>query len=401
MRQNIEAAAYEQLDTVHECRRTYADLLKQLMHAMKRNYQELQTSCQSDVATVQVQGSYVDFVQRIVSSMQQYTADICHIDRFFTDSAAFPLPANDPTYVVGKLRAYVPKLSEESKRKALATFVHTVSERAAVDNQQAYLVDQFVTAVTGVPERGNSKATSLRHVLLTAVFPAYIESALATACSWIMARPIIQACGRVAGEILYSMILEDPSSTAGVISTLSSLLRSMTRPLELAITHPGQVRLPYSQVILAECFAAAERCTTCVRTLHEHTRDAHTLENDLNRYLLLADGIESNLLDEDEFDVFDIPGGEREISCPWPDTLTYTRKQVRDKSSSDWYATDGQYFVRRGAASVEVKVTTDGADEKDCLLDRLRLFRTSYRKVFGGGPLLDGRSNNMVDELIV
>ena len=171
MRLRFDSVMLEDPHMLPGLRSTYADILKQLMQSMKKNYQQLDTSHHEQVADVQAKGAYVEFVQQVVSFMQQYTTDICQVDRFFTDSAAFPLPVTDPTYVVGRLRGYVPRLLEDRKRKELAVFVQSVSERAAVDGQQKYLVDQLASAMGDVFERGSVQAPSLQHVLMTAVFP--------------------------------------------------------------------------------------------------------------------------------------------------------------------------------------------------------------------------------------
>ena len=72
----------------------------------------------------------------VIELLQQYTADICPVDRFFVDSAGFPLPAKDPTYVVGRLKGYAGKLKDPKTSKQLAVFIQTVLERAIIDNQQ-------------------------------------------------------------------------------------------------------------------------------------------------------------------------------------------------------------------------------------------------------------------------
>ncbi|KAK5175064.1 uncharacterized protein LTR77_000201 [Saxophila tyrrhenica] len=382
MRENFEKALYETRSSVQGLRRTYADLLKHLMQAMKSNYQDLQLSHQDDVANAQVQGAYVDFVQHIVSAMQQYTDEIQKIDHFFTDSAAFPLPATDPTYVVGKLRAYVPRLAETNKSKQLAVFVQTVSERAAVDTQQVYLVDQIATALVGTIERGDYRAPSLRHVLLTAVFPAYVEQALSTAFSWIVARPILQACGRVAGDLLYSTKFEDVNSVRGVSESLSALLQSMSKPLELAIRYPGQMRLPQAQSILAAIFHTAQQSLTCIQALQNVSGNSH-LPAAMHRFDRFAERIATALTDPNDFDLIDIPHGVPETPCPWPETLGCSRRWIQEQLNDKWYAVDGQYYVKRGNGSLEVTVALgDEEEERQELLKSLGDFRESYSAIF-------------------
>lgn len=405
MRESFDEALYNRPSNVQELRRTYAELLRHLMQAMKENYQDLQVSQTGEVANAQVQGAYAEFVQHIVSVMQQYTAEIQQIDRFFTDSAAFPLPATDPTYVVGRLRSYVLRLAETKKRNQLAIFVQSVSERAAVDGQQSYLVNQLTTAMVDTIERGNQRLPSLRQVLLTAIFPAYIEQALSTAFAWVVALPILQACGHIVSDLLYNMIPEDNSSVHGVVCTLGTLLHSMATPLELALVHPGQLRLPQAQAILSAIFTTAQNCLTCVRSFNDITQEIASLKVTMNRYEAFAECIEAHLTDADEFDLLDMPEKVPDALCPWPDTLDFARRQIRDKLNDQWYASDGLCYVKRGLSSVEVNVSLhDEEDEQRKLLQKLRGYRESYRRVFdGSGRRYEEaeRVNSMLKDLVV
>ncbi|TKA83427.1 hypothetical protein B0A55_00334 [Friedmanniomyces simplex] len=207
MRDGLEKTMRTRPQMLQQSRRRYADMLHKLMQAMKSNYQELQGATNHEQsADPTSEGSFVSFVQQVISFLQQYTADICRVDPFFTDSAAFPLPATDPMYVVGRLRSYVPKLADGKIRKQLAVFIHNVSERAAVDGHQDYLLGQLRTAMDGVFEAGNLSAPTLRHVLLTTVFPVYVEAALSTACSWIFALPVLRHLNRL-GHAVRSILV--------------------------------------------------------------------------------------------------------------------------------------------------------------------------------------------------
>jgi hypothetical protein len=345
----------------------------------------------------------VEFVQHVVSSMQQYTAEICPVDRFFTDSTAFPLPSTDPSYVVGRLRAYVPKLLENRKRKELAMFVLTTSERAAVDNQQPYFVDQLTAAMTGVLERGNHRTPSLRHVLFTSVLPAFIESALSTACSWILVKPIVQACGHIASDLLYNIILEDAGSVDVAIETLLALLHSFAYPSELVVMQPGQMRLAHAQTILAEIFAVAKQCLTVVQHLQRMSSQSVALQAAMHRLMSFASLIERSLSDEENLDLIAVPEAGQPISSPWPDTLEFSRKQLRDRLANEWHANEGQYSVKRGTGSVEV--TAGLQDETECrlkLLEQIRAFHGSFDAVMGGRVVQHCHGVSMMnDELIV
>ncbi|EOD52484.1 Methyl methanesulfonate-sensitivity protein 22 [Neofusicoccum parvum] len=211
------------------------------MEAMKKNYLELGQNSH-------VKSAYVEFVQSVVEFLQQHTHDICPVDQFFTDSSAFPLPATDPTYVVGRLKSYVPKLSEQRTLKQLVSFLQNVSERAAVDNEQAYLASQLRTATTGTFERGDTSKPTLRQVLLGAIFPAYIEPIFKTTAGWILAKPLLQASRPILEELNYQHCqysVTDPGSVAIVEAILSTMLDALYNATELLITHSGLLEQPH------------------------------------------------------------------------------------------------------------------------------------------------------------
>ncbi|KAK4548019.1 hypothetical protein LTR36_010739 [Oleoguttula mirabilis] len=364
MRKDFDDALYHHPEKLADLRRTYTDMLRSVMQAMKNNYQELQTSTSKSTADPNVHGAYVVFVQHVVSFLQEHTADICRVDSFFTDSSAFPLPATDPTYVVGRLKGYVPKLVESKTRKQLATFIHAVSERAAVDGQQQYLVDQLCSAMDGVLERGSSAAPSLRHVVLTAIFPAYIANALSTACSWILALPLLRVCQRVVGGLLYCVKLEDEQSVGGIIDTVEAVLDSMHKPLGLALTHPGLLRLTHVQGVLGQIFGTGQS----LLTLCDHLR----------RTTGRGDAVA---------EVFDpvAYSGEAAQTVLWSDTKTFAEKQAQTAFESDWHAHEGQYFVRRGNSSKEVVVSLKDEDEgQQDMLASIEQFCESFEAIVGG-----------------
>lgn len=151
-----------------EVRYEYAKMLRQAMAAMRASYQQLSHS-HGLTADADVRGSHVVFLQHIIALMQQYTADICPIDTFFTDSAAFPLPTSDPSYVVGRLKSYVPRLGSSKGRKQLVIFVSALVQRAVLQNEESALVAQLSEAIGY-----RADTPQLRELLLLAVVPAYL-----------------------------------------------------------------------------------------------------------------------------------------------------------------------------------------------------------------------------------
>ncbi|KAF2479050.1 Mus7/MMS22 family-domain-containing protein [Neohortaea acidophila] len=383
MYDNFDRTLRQHPSMLRQLRQTYADMLVQMMQAMKRNYQSLQPSGQAEVASLQAQGVYVEFVQQVVTLLQQYTTDICAVDRFFTDSSAFPLPATDPTYVIGRLRSYVPKLNEGRKRKELAVFIQTVSERAALDGHQSYLIDQFVSAATSTVERGNPHAPSLRHVLLSAVFPAYFESSLLTACSWIVTVPIVEACANIAEKLLYCVQMEDDGSVAATFQTLAILFQSALHPLRAALVHHGQITLPHVQKTVAAIFDFVRCAIPCVQFMRRSTEAAKGLEETVREFVQCAAQFEAYTTGQSIDEWVGSEGRESVLSYAWPDTRDFVMKQVREKFQSEWHARDGRYYVRKGTQFVEVAVRLEG-DERVQLQESLRRFRESYEMIFEG-----------------
>ncbi|KAF8473981.1 Mus7/MMS22 family-domain-containing protein [Kalaharituber pfeilii] len=209
-------------------RREYTTMLQSMMDSMRENYVCLQTqwtTSNTTISSAAKNDDYVLFVQQVVELLQQHTIDIVPVDKFFTDSSAFPLPATDPTYVIGKLRNYGLKLSSPRAHKQLTAFFQTVCERAAVDGQQEYLVDQLIRALTGEQERGGKiggdTPPTLRAFFLHTVFPAYMECAyLPDQAGWILATPIIRAATHIISRIQEDV---DSCGLAGAKSVISSL----------------------------------------------------------------------------------------------------------------------------------------------------------------------------------
>ncbi|EKG11125.1 Methyl methanesulfonate-sensitivity protein 22 [Macrophomina phaseolina MS6] len=266
MRDDYEAAMQMGNRNLPGLRREYTGLLKQLMTTMKKNYQDLGQQSRGKSA-------YVEFVQSVVEFLQQHTHDICPVDPFFTDSSAFPLPATDPTYVVGRLKSYVPKLAEQRTLKQLVSFVQNVSERAAIDNEQEYLASQLGTAALGATERGDAQRPTLRQVLLGAIFPAYIEQTFTTTAGWIFAKPLLQASRSILKELNYEgsqYSISDTGSVSVIDTLLSTMLDTLYSATELLIIHSGLLEQSHVLHTLALIFAAVS--ATIIPASHIYRR---------------------------------------------------------------------------------------------------------------------------------
>ncbi|KAK1076535.1 hypothetical protein LTR33_008859 [Friedmanniomyces endolithicus] len=383
MRDGLEEIMRKRPQTLQQSRRRYADMLRTLMQAMKSNYQELQgTTHYGQSADPALQGSYVTFVQEVVSFLQQYATDIYRVDPFFTDSAAFPLPAADPMYVVGRLRSYVPKLADGKIRKQLAVFVHSVSERAAMDGHQDYLVGQLRTAIDGVLERGDPSAPTMRHVLLTAVFPAYVEAALSTACSWILALPILQVSGTVVRDLLYHVDLESNASVNTVIETLLATTKSLLEPLRHSLAHPGLLSLPHVQKVLRLIYDAAGGILTVCEYMVRLGHAVNSILGALSELDRDAEEVARRLQGtyEEAWEETQKPSLAPVES--WSDTRAFAQSQLHDALANDWHAYDGVYTIRRSTISREVVVPlSDGDEEEHSLLAAMKRFRGSFAAI--------------------
>ncbi|KAF7172875.1 hypothetical protein CNMCM5623_004985 [Aspergillus felis] len=236
-------------------RRDYRELIQRMMASMKANYQELGNGGAS------AQGAYVDFVHRIVGFLQQYSRDICPIDSFFTDPTSFPLPSADPTYIVARLKSYEPKLCSEKVVKTLIVFVQGVSERAAIDGQQVYLVDQLHTSMADIYETGDPYKPTLRAILLQCVFSAYIECSFSNPAAWLLSRPIIQTVSLVFKDLLFFMDITDAMCRSSVLAVLGAVFRSSYHACRYITATP---RMLTDSTVIATLTSLVEMITSAI-----------------------------------------------------------------------------------------------------------------------------------------
>lgn len=216
----------------------YNELIQGLMSSMKSNYQELGNGVQS------AQGAYVDFVHCIVGFLQQHARDISAIDSFFTDPKSFPLPSADPRYIVAKLKSYEPKLSAEKAVKALIVFIQGVSERAATDGEQVYLVNQLRESMTNTYEGGNPNKPTLRAVLLQSALPAYLEMAFKHPVAWILSRPILQTISLTFKELLFNIDTTDPNCVSSVVNIFTAVFHASYQAFSFLTDDPDMLKEP-------------------------------------------------------------------------------------------------------------------------------------------------------------
>lgn len=383
MRRHFDETRHQDTRCLQDWCVTHGDMLRSLMQAMKINYQELRSSTDQQISDSNTESAYIDFVQHVVSSLQQHTTNICRVDTFFTDSSAFPLPVTDPLYVVGKLKSYVPRLAESRARKQLTFFIHTVSERAAVDNQQQYLVEQLCSAIDGVVEQGDTANPGLQHVMLTSILPVYIEAALTTACSWILALPILEACAIVGAGLLYTLKVEDEENVNATVEKIDAVLYAVQQPLLLAVMHPGLLKAPHVQRTLSKDFHIGKSLLPICAYLHRVAGGSERIMSSFESMYSLALWIQAEVNNAGETFLTELPLPQLPAPCsPWPDTKTCAQKQLKHSFEQDWYALDGQYFLRKCNMSKEVVVhLCDDEEEQQGFISAVTGFVESFEMI--------------------
>ncbi|KAJ8109846.1 hypothetical protein OPT61_g7160 [Boeremia exigua] len=224
MREHVYLAAVEEPAYVPQLKSTYATMLMDFMVRLKNNYQQLQQGAV-------VAGAYVEFVQKIVQFLKQYTSDICPVLPFFTDSAAFPLPSTDPMYVVGILCGYAPKVDNPGTTKQLASFIQTVSQQAVNDNQQVYLRNQLTSALCS-NDASIADREALRTILLQGIFPAYIESAFTSRIGHIIARSILECLPGVFDGMVYDLRINQIESVSRTVQSVVTIAHAFIKGTE-------------------------------------------------------------------------------------------------------------------------------------------------------------------------
>ena len=344
-------------------RQEYVAMVKNLMNTMKRNYQELG---QGSV----VKGAYVEFVQRVIEFLQQHTSDFCPVDRFFVDSAGFPLPATDPTYIVGRLRNYGLRLHDSRTPKQLAVFLQSVCERAAVDGQQNYLAGQLHTAMSNVIERGSTAKPTLQSFLVKGLIPAYIEVGFGTSIGWLLVLPILQAVRDVFRQLFKSLDGASTSSINAVASILTAFLYSARKATRLLTNHSSLLEQSHILRLLKLVYSGITALVPVIDYIVRLTATSATMSalhsppsyNTLLQYikyfksfaifaseiLLDYEDPTSPQDDDDDDDGFISHSVSSSSDIDMQEIRDFALKELRDSLSRNWVIHDGRYYVIRG-----------------------------------------------------
>lgn len=390
IRVSLENAAFNPFVTGNELRQEFRDLLKHLMATMKRNYQELGHGSN-------VKGMYVDFVHRVIEFLQQHTSAICPIDRFFTDNGAFPLPATDPTYVVGQLKNYGLRLQDARTPKQLVVFLQSVSERAAVDGQQPYLVGQLHTAMSNAFENGVSSQLTLRSFLVKNIIPAYVEIAFSTACGWVLAMPYLQALKNVFEELLGDLDGANLGSIAAIASTIAAFLDCMRQSLETFIDGSSGSGSRDATILgtVSACYSAISALLPVLDYILRLPGPTPLAVNPINFFKSFAVYFSAIMHGDYDADVPSIDLTERTVTeTSISDIRKFATQELKDTLDRNWVRHDDQYHVIRGSTRREVVVDIGlYEEEKAQLLITFREFRKMCRMM---PALRDEDDDNLV-----
>ncbi|KAI1948520.1 hypothetical protein LOZ57_002876 [Ophidiomyces ophidiicola] len=332
----------------------YCEMIQTLMATMRRNYEELGSP------NGPLHGAYVDFVHKVVEFLQEHSQGICQIDEFFLDPSTFPLPASDPTYVVAKMRSYGVRLSVAKIAKQLVMFVQNVSERAAVDGHQMYLVDQLFKAMDHKYSDKDYRQPCLRSFFLQCVLPVYVESAFSSPVGWILVRPLLQATTRVFMDILLDVNTANDQYVSLIEGSLMTYFNSVSHAFRLLTDHPGLLEEPpvlLALISLLETIIASLAAIDFFYRISERAAPLLHYVEYFKQFLFFA---VTSLLD---------PSAAREpcFVDVAPATITdtptffhgvreFATKQLQIWLKNDWSLHNGQYFVRRGTQNKRVDV---------------------------------------------
>ena len=376
MRVSLEKAVFEPSVNGNELRQEFKELLKLLMTTMKRNYQELGHGSNA-------RGAYVDFVHRVVEFLQQHTSAICPIDRFFTDNGAFPLPATDPTYVVGQLKNYGLRLQDARTPKQLAVFLQSVSERAAIDSQQPYLISQLHTAMSNAFEDGVSSTPTLRSFLVKNIIPAYVEMAFSTACGWVLAMPYLEALQEVFGELLEDLDGANAGSIAAIASTITAFLNSMRQSLEILVGQCGESRSKDAKTLrtMSACYSAITALLPVLDYIVRLPGPTLFAVDDIEFLNSFAVYFSALLRGDSDADMPNIDHNEKNLAeALISDIRRFAAQELRDTLTRAWVRHDNEYYVIRGSTRREVVMDIGlYEEEKAQLLNVFLKFITTCR----------------------
>ena len=285
--------------------------------------------------------------------LQQHTSSIYPIDRFFTDNGTFPLPATDPTYVVGQLKSYALRLQDARTPKQLIAFLQSVSERAAIDGQQPYLVGQLHAAMSNTLEDGTDARPTLRSFMVKAVVPAYISMAFTHESGWILALPFLQALQKVFGELLLDFDGTNIDSIAASTSIVTAFLDSVRQSVCSLLYLPDPFREVRILKALSACYSAIRALLPLWDYLVRLPGSTVRAGNDIDFLKSVAAYVLALLREDNDVFAPDIDSIKRPTNL---ELHNFTTIELKDTLNKNWTCHDGRHYVTRGSTRREVVV---------------------------------------------
>jgi hypothetical protein len=274
----------------------------------------------------------------------------------------------DPTYLVGRLRSYGSKLDDSKTVKQLIMFVHTISERAALDNEQNYLIVQLTAALDGPFEHENLGRPSLRSVLVRVIFPAYLEASLDGSPAWILMQPLIRVCNSIFRDLLHKFSATNATSVQAVTVMLAAILSSLMK----AVTSLEFASYLFQQPhILSTLSLMFDFATVCVPPLDYIRRrnglgaSAAEAMSYLRDFTLYAG---KNLLGRsDAFPPTNLGNGSA-ADMRTAELMAFCSQRLQEDLRNKWKTEDGRHLVKRGIVWRELQVSVGSLDEEKAML---------------------------------
>ncbi|KAI9661546.1 MAG: hypothetical protein M1829_006237 [Trizodia sp. TS-e1964] len=385
MRESLEDVGIPGSSEAVTLRQMYRNILKKLMESMKSNYQELSGGANSSAGVRELKGLYVEFAHKIIEILQEHTIDICPIDRYFTDSAQFPLPSNDPTYVTGRLKNYSVRLTNSGAHKQLVFFIQSTSERAATDGQQSYLIEQLYSAMSGTFEVGDGKRPTLRAFLSMGIFPAYIQEAFRIPTGWIFVRPILIALTKMFDVIIVDMDATNEKSNTSIALIITTLLDALRQAAELLVDHSGLLEQPSSVSILALMFSTITSILPALDYLQRSAQCAQRATKCVTFFSHFAKFVLQCLAKDDDITSPYIASPDIEdMEPPLASIRDFCAKELRERLMKSWVQRgDGLYYLRvNGQQRI-----ADGLESIDMARGSLKVAISAF---YGLGSRLSG-----------
>ncbi|MCJ1388444.1 hypothetical protein MMC18_001291 [Xylographa bjoerkii] len=376
IRESSDFSTYHNLPEKMTQRNEYVELLKNLMATMKHNYQELGNGSN-------VRGAYVDFIHTVVESLQQHCTDICPVDRFFTSPGAFPLPAKDPTYVVGRLRNYATRLHDPKTAKQLSSFIQPIFETAATDGQQQYLVEQLTTAMSHNFEKGDTSKPTLRMFVVQTILPAYTQLALRNPCMSLLVIPLLQALEKVLENLIKDLDGFNTGSIMAMQNTVLSVFACLRKSSDDVLSHPRSLTEPLSIRAVGFYFSMIRAMLPTLDYINRLKSQRKLPHHYLHYFTELAQYVTSTIFGQEP--IFPIQT-DNNITLITDERVkaacAFTLTELQNSLQTKWSIHNGQFYFTKNRTASLVQIDIGSLEEeKSSLLRRAQEFQNELQNM--------------------